>query len=327
MNRMKLISGAVTLIALAGCQSYQKNIEPEQQGRTAAQTLRVDRYYEMMMPGDTALRDVTDDGTNIYLDFVRPLPEKTQFFDADGQALIAVREGALVGVAGLHQGVLVKTPNGQSSFVSVRAGATREAAPQAANTPAVASMRERLVDQVAAAQAMKRALAAVAAKERAEQDAAAKAAADEAARSRAVAEQAALVGPAPAQEVPSVVSESSSIKRSDEPERSTQAMMRVFFDFDSYRTKIRELADRVLEGMGLMSGIEITGHTDSVGPAQYNLELGLRRARFVANRLVDEGVEPDMMTVESRGEDEPIASNATAEGRAKNRRVDIRLTP
>jgi outer membrane protein OmpA-like peptidoglycan-associated protein len=70
--------------------------------------------------------------------------------------------------------------------------------------------------------------------------------------------------------------------------------------------------------------IEITGHTDNVGSAAFNKELGLRRAMSVRSYLASRGVAMSRMAVRSAGKDEPVASNATPEGRAENRRVEIR---
>jgi outer membrane protein OmpA-like peptidoglycan-associated protein len=69
--------------------------------------------------------------------------------------------------------------------------------------------------------------------------------------------------------------------------------------------------------------IMAVGHTDSVGSDAYNLKLGERRAKAVADHLSSEGVSPSRIDVRSEGEARPVASNATAEGRAENRRVEI----
>jgi len=67
----------------------------------------------------------------------------------------------------------------------------------------------------------------------------------------------------------------------------------------------------------------IVGHTDNVGSEEYNQRLSERRAASAANYLASQGVSRSRMTTVGRGESEPIASNATAEGRAENRRVVI----
>lgn len=73
--------------------------------------------------------------------------------------------------------------------------------------------------------------------------------------------------------------------------------------------------------------VEVAGHTDSTGSAQYNQALSERRAATVATYLVNRGVGQERVLAFGRGLTQPIADNATAEGRALNRRVEIRLSP
>jgi outer membrane protein OmpA-like peptidoglycan-associated protein len=73
--------------------------------------------------------------------------------------------------------------------------------------------------------------------------------------------------------------------------------------------------------------IEIAGHTDNVGDANFNKQLSQRRASAVAQYLMSKGVtEPRIMTA-AGGEEHPIASNSTEQGRAANRRVEVTLAP
>lgn len=84
--------------------------------------------------------------------------------------------------------------------------------------------------------------------------------------------------------------------------------------------------DRVIGGMqSLQQGrVEVAGHTDSIGDAQNNIELSRRRARAVAAYLVKSGAFPETaVTVRAHGETRPIASNDTAAGRERNRRVEL----
>ncbi|PZN29291.1 MAG: hypothetical protein DIU71_14720 [Proteobacteria bacterium] len=67
--------------------------------------------------------------------------------------------------------------------------------------------------------------------------------------------------------------------------------------------------------------IELQGHTDSTGPDEYNMRLSQRRAEAVQAFLIEQGVSPDQLTARGFGESQPVADNATAEGRARNRRV------
>lgn len=71
----------------------------------------------------------------------------------------------------------------------------------------------------------------------------------------------------------------------------------------------------------------IIGHTDSDGSDEYNMRLSKQRADAVRNYLVSKGIAASRLTSEGRGEREPEASNATAEGKALNRRVVITITP
>jgi OOP family OmpA-OmpF porin len=67
--------------------------------------------------------------------------------------------------------------------------------------------------------------------------------------------------------------------------------------------------------------VEIQGHTDSVGADAYNLKLSQRRAESVRAYLISDGVSDEQLVAKGYGESQPIASNKTDEGRAKNRRV------
>lgn len=81
---------------------------------------------------------------------------------------------------------------------------------------------------------------------------------------------------------------------------------------------------RALRGQPDMR-VEIVGHTDSVGNAQLNQRLSRERAEAVATYLVLQGVPTQRLTVEGYGESLPIANNNTAEGRRKNRRIELNL--
>lgn len=75
------------------------------------------------------------------------------------------------------------------------------------------------------------------------------------------------------------------------------------------------------------SRIEVIGHTDNTGSAAYNYDLSQRRANAVASVLNQNGVPYGRITTVGRGFDQPIASNATPQGRAQNRRVEIIIRP
>lgn len=69
--------------------------------------------------------------------------------------------------------------------------------------------------------------------------------------------------------------------------------------------------------------VEVAGHTDSVGTERYNTGLSLRRAEAVRSYLVGKGVAAERLTVKAYGESQPVADNATDEGRFRNRRVEL----
>lgn len=102
-----------------------------------------------------------------------------------------------------------------------------------------------------------------------------------------------------------------------------------FFDFDKSvlkpegRAKLDDLVSK-MSGLNLEVIIAV-GHTDSVGTASYNQRLSVRRAEAVKSYLVGKGVEKNRVYTEGKGEKQPVADNKTAEGRAKNRRVEIEV--
>ncbi|MCO8144036.1 OmpA family protein [Rhodovulum tesquicola] len=75
------------------------------------------------------------------------------------------------------------------------------------------------------------------------------------------------------------------------------------------------------------STVDVIGHTDNTGSASYNQDLSSRRAGSVAAVLTGAGVDPRRIRAYGRGEEQPVASNLTPEGRAQNRRVEIVIRP
>jgi len=101
--------------------------------------------------------------------------------------------------------------------------------------------------------------------------------------------------------------------------------------FESGQTDLREEAhSSLVEVVDLLQSepdkkIRIEGHTDSTGESETNLQISERRANSVFNALVSLGVDQERFAVAGMGEDFPIASNETDEGRDQNRRVDVIL--
>jgi len=102
-----------------------------------------------------------------------------------------------------------------------------------------------------------------------------------------------------------------------------------FFDFDKSvlkpdgKAKLDDMVSK-LSGVDLEVIIAV-GHTDSIGSDAYNQKLSIRRAEAVKAYLVSKGIENNRVYTEGKGKKQPVASNKTAAGRAKNRRVEIEV--
>ncbi len=102
-----------------------------------------------------------------------------------------------------------------------------------------------------------------------------------------------------------------------------------FFDFDKAvlkpegRAKLDDLVGKIKDIN--LEVIIAVGHTDAVGNDSYNQRLSVRRAEAVKNYLVSRGIEKNRVYTDGKGEKQPVADHKTAEGRAKNRRVEIEV--
>nr|WP_253272974.1 OmpA family protein [Halomonas sp. PR-M31] len=101
----------------------------------------------------------------------------------------------------------------------------------------------------------------------------------------------------------------------------------VNFEFDS--AQLTSNAEQILDGVAdKLRGnenvrVRVEGHTDSVGPDSYNKELSQRRADSVKSYLASQGIPESRMQAIGYGEEQPVASNETQQGRAENRRVEL----
>ncbi len=102
--------------------------------------------------------------------------------------------------------------------------------------------------------------------------------------------------------------------------------------FDSGRDTIKRSSFKVLDQVAKLIAehpelkrIRVEGHTDNIGPAAYNKDLSERRATSVVRYLIEKGIERGRLVAAGFGFERPVASNGTALGRAKNRRVEFRM--
>lgn len=103
-----------------------------------------------------------------------------------------------------------------------------------------------------------------------------------------------------------------------------------------FATDSAQLSSALTSDLGVLAGhlgkypnsvVQVLGHTDNVGEAAYNLSLSKQRAEAVRSVLVANGVSSSRVMSIGKGEDQPVASNLTPEGRQQNRRVEIVIIP
>lgn len=114
--------------------------------------------------------------------------------------------------------------------------------------------------------------------------------------------------------------------------RETEKGLQLAFGPTFFDYKTAELGDEGQREVALIADllrqkptrpVVIEGHTDSVGSEGYNLSLSMDRADAVRNALIEQGIDGDRLTVAAMGETLPASFDATEEGRAQNRRVEV----
>lgn len=103
----------------------------------------------------------------------------------------------------------------------------------------------------------------------------------------------------------------------------------VFFETDSYKLDPRSKVElhtvaRMMENNPSLT-VEISGHTDNIGTQDYNQKLSEQRARSVVEFLVENGIKQTRLSHQGYGMEQPVASNETEEGRARNRRTELKI--
>ena len=105
----------------------------------------------------------------------------------------------------------------------------------------------------------------------------------------------------------------------------------VFFDFDKSNLRDDEPTKKAIDFIyqtlkaNPRAVVEISGHTDWIGTNEYNMGLSQRRAQAVVDRLIELGIPKDNLIAKGYGEEKPIATNETPEGRQKNRRTEMKI--
>ena len=129
-----------------------------------------------------------------------------------------------------------------------------------------------------------------------------------------------------AKDCTNITQETETVEPPAQVEVNTPITLDVLFDFDSakikptYQQRLREVAQFLSANANTKAILE--GHTDSTGPASYNLTLSQARAEAVKKELVNKhGIDPNRLTTQGYGESKPIDNNSTVQGRQNNRRV------
>ena len=112
-------------------------------------------------------------------------------------------------------------------------------------------------------------------------------------------------------------------------EGSVAVLNNIFFDVDKYDLKDKSVTEleKIIRFLSVNPGVrvEIAGHTDNSGSADYNRQLSERRANSVFTFLSQHGIDKKRMVPKGYGPDRPIASNDIEEGRSLNRRIEVRI--
>lgn len=110
-----------------------------------------------------------------------------------------------------------------------------------------------------------------------------------------------------------------------------ETLARRIIEFESGKATLTPSGKAILDEMAAAlqkvkgKRVEVIGHTDNIGLRESNLSLSQARAESVRAYLAEKGISPDMIGVSGQGPDRPVADNATADGRARNRRIEFRI--
>lgn len=114
-----------------------------------------------------------------------------------------------------------------------------------------------------------------------------------------------------------------------EKERAEFEFQPIYFDHDKSEIRpehydyLNKMA-RILDGIHDLR-VEVIGHTDAVGTDEYNIGLSKRRAKAIKEYFKSQGIAPDKLEIDFKGERQPVDSNNTSDGKQRNRRVDFKF--
>ncbi|HMN81116.1 MAG TPA: OmpA family protein [Burkholderiaceae bacterium] len=287
---------------------------PARPPRQALATMETHQYLRMD-PEKTGVLNAADDGRYTYLAFGAKVGEDTQFFDADGQPLIAARANVVVALPGIYKGILVRRGRA-NSYVAPNPRAQASDRPNLEADPDIVDARARLEIATTQLPAFRRAMQRADANQATGQPPAAQ----QAAAAPASAEPAA----AAPREAPATIR---AMPPPDDPTYTMTAagpLLRVFFASGG-RVIVRP--DDGLQRLGAEAAgareIRIAGFTDSIGPEAVNAVLAQSRAEAIKTLLIRLGVPAERIFVSWSGNARYLADNATERGRAMNRRVEV----
>lgn len=269
---------AVAFCASAACVPFQTNDPGEAPGSQLAP------YYVILQSDQTGLREVADDGVNTYLSFGVLVPQAMRFYDGNGRQLDAIVEGSLVGISGLKDSILIKLDRG-ASFVAVRPGATRAQSVPMNSSDAVARLKQRLISEGPAKQAMERAIEAV----ESSQKASSSASEVNTSWSRAGKIEAFpdWKSPAPRGLTPSIVLDGAGGREG----------YITFVDDTLQPVNAPLVIESFKKMMGSSSGVLLVSGITSAKADERSIDLARRRAEYVRNVFTSEGIKQERVTV------------------------------
>lgn len=258
--------------------------------------------YVLVKPEAIGVTTAADDGRHTFIGLAAPVPPDLRVFDAEGPRLDPVSQGRVLGVAGVHSGILLRRQDRNSFVAKDRTAPADPATVEPSRDPdyqAVQAALEARSEQMAAfQQAIRKAD---------ESQASPQSAADQ-------------NQPDPLPVTGNEASDTYQVLASGD------MLIRVFFAFGGLAIVRPDDGLLRLELQAKRAGsIRLTGFTDSIGPKAVNDALALKRAQGIARFLESRGVPADRMTVEAVGAADFMAPNSTWQGRASNRRVEARF--